>query len=705
GTGIRVFSAATIIDSIIWNNDIYGTSPEITYSDVEGGFPGEGNIDADPCFVIGPTGDYYLSQIAAGQGSKSPCVDAGSDTAANLELDLFTTRTDQVSDEGVVDMGYHYPAVVLVEGELLLVPSQYPTIQAAIEVAVNGNTVIIAPGTYTGAGNRDIDFLGKAITVRSTDPEDPCVVAATVIDCQGSQADPHRGFYFHSGEGPDSVIAGLTITDGYVHEQPALGGGIRCTGASPTIENCIITGCTAWGVGGLGANRRAYGGGIFCDSGSNPAITNCQITGNKARGGNGGQYWDPETGDTHAYPGGSAFGGGIYCHSAGGVVIENCIINNNAAAGGAGVYGDLPREEAAPGGGLGGGIYGIVSISNSVVAGNKVILGDGPWWISDDHLYGGGIFCSSDSVITNCLLVNNRGLTDIYFYGAAIYCQPGSAVEIKNCTLTMGGYIYNRMVESTGPAEITVTNSIFWGYDPRDVGTGVTVTYSLLGQDVNGPGNIIGADPCFVSGPLGNYHLSQVAAGQVFESPCVDAGSDTAARLGLDQCTTRTDGAGDEAIVDMGYHYGNCGPALPAGDIDEDGDVDGDDYALFAAGWYCREPNMIAKGTAVVDGVLDEWSADVGWLELDKVYYGSPNDVNEAWFSLRWSPDANKLYAAVIARDSNHVFSDEYISWNASDRLEIYTQGDAEGGTGWVGDYNVAQQYMVGPNTAGGSWA
>ena len=81
----------------------------MSYSDVEGWWPGAGNIAGDPLFVTGAWGDYYLSQVAAGQASDSPCVDAGSGTAANLGMDIFTTRTDMVGDGGVVDMGCHYP--------------------------------------------------------------------------------------------------------------------------------------------------------------------------------------------------------------------------------------------------------------------------------------------------------------------------------------------------------------------------------------------------------------------------------------------------------------------------------------------------------------------------------------------------------------------------------------------------------------------
>jgi hypothetical protein len=95
----------------------------------------------------------------------------------------------------------------------LHVPSEYPTIQAAIDAAIDGNMVTVLPGTYTGAGNRDIDFLGKAITVRGVSGPANCI-----IDCNGSPNEPHRGFYFHNGEGPNSILSGLTITNGYSDE-------------------------------------------------------------------------------------------------------------------------------------------------------------------------------------------------------------------------------------------------------------------------------------------------------------------------------------------------------------------------------------------------------------------------------------------------------------------------------------------------------
>jgi hypothetical protein len=60
-------------------------------------------------FVKGPRGDHYLSQTAAGQSRTSPCVDAGSDYATSVGMWHYTTRTDEASDAGIVDMGYHHP--------------------------------------------------------------------------------------------------------------------------------------------------------------------------------------------------------------------------------------------------------------------------------------------------------------------------------------------------------------------------------------------------------------------------------------------------------------------------------------------------------------------------------------------------------------------------------------------------------------------
>ncbi len=173
-------------------------------------------------------------------------------------------------------------------GDIIHVPGDQPTIQAGINAAVDGDTVLVADGTWTGPGNKNLDFRGKAITVTSENGAE-----FTIIDCEGNG----RGFIFQSGEGEDSVVSGFTITNGYIDGMN--GGGIDCwASSSPTITNCTISGNTANG-----------GGGIACE-GSSPTITNCTISGNTAaRGG----------------------GGGIDCYYGSSPTITNCTISDNTA--------------------------------------------------------------------------------------------------------------------------------------------------------------------------------------------------------------------------------------------------------------------------------------------------------------------------------------------------------------------------------------
>jgi hypothetical protein len=139
-------------------------------------------------------------------------------------------------------------------------PADFSTIQAALNAASDGDTIIVRDGTYTGPGNYDIDFKGKAISLRSENGPEHCI-----IDAEGLQLRPRRGFIFTSGEGTDSVVDGFTITGGYAYDTTpgGSGGAIFCEDSSPTIINNTITGNFAWEYGG---GIYAYYGGPVIDS-------------------------------------------------------------------------------------------------------------------------------------------------------------------------------------------------------------------------------------------------------------------------------------------------------------------------------------------------------------------------------------------------------------------------------------------------------
>lgn len=183
---------------------------------------------------------------------------------------------------------------------LLRVPDEFPTIQAAVDAAVDGDTVVVADGIYKGPGNRDISFHTKAITVRSQDGPYGCV-----IDCQGSPQKPRRGFFFDFGAPGPAVLNGFTIRGGYAQ---LWGGGIHSRYSDPLIMNCIISGNSSGRSGGgiqcddrrvgltlvntlITNNRTVQEGGGFAFRNSTPTIINCTFFGNEA-GGEGGAICD-----------------------------------------------------------------------------------------------------------------------------------------------------------------------------------------------------------------------------------------------------------------------------------------------------------------------------------------------------------------------------------------------------------------------------
>lgn len=396
------------------------------------------------------------------------------------------------------------------------------------------------------------------------------------------------------------------------------GGGIYTSSdCNSTIENCSILANTASGGNAgddtsMGASiptdgGDGYGGGLYCSTAS---ITACTISENQVTGGKGGiSRWSGGSG-------GKGRGGGAYCNSGGQAAIENCVIANNTIQGGNG--GDLSDEftDGGPGGHVfGGGVYcgpSNIQIVNCAITGSTISGGNGADTVSGNsgdggEGFGAGVYCVSanNSTISNCSIADNTAS------GGSAGTGGGSA------TIGADGNGFGGGVYCDTGSTVTITDAILWGDSPSEVNGSPTVSDSDVQGGFPGGTNIIDADPCFVSGPEGDYYLSQIAAGQGSDSPCVDAGSVFAVILGMNEGTTRTDEVNDVNIVDMGYHYGTPTyipqPNAEDCDIDGDLDVDADDFAILGEQWQ-QVPGVPSADIWPVggDGIVGE--NDLGLL-------------------------------------------------------------------------------------------
>ena len=147
-------------------------------------------------------------------------------------------------------------------------PTDQPTIQAGIDAALDQDTVLVLPGTYSGAGNIEIGFNARAVILISLEG-----AQTTIIDCAGAG----RAFSLRYSAGPDPVIDGFTIMNGNGGNQ---GGAIECFAYSPVIRRCVFLNNTAKYGGALYFNGAL--GAAKSRIGCTPAIIECTFVGNVA---------------------------------------------------------------------------------------------------------------------------------------------------------------------------------------------------------------------------------------------------------------------------------------------------------------------------------------------------------------------------------------------------------------------------------------
>ncbi len=258
----------------------------------------------------------------------------------------------------------------------------HDNIQAGVDAASDGDTVLVYPGTYSSAGDRDIDFGTKSIVLRGRDG-----AAATIL--QNTAGGGHRLFYFFNG-GQDTtcVVDGLTLRGG---EFVDIGGGaIFVDGSSPKFTNLVIE-----------SNYGYYGGGAYVNASSgtaSPVFRNCQFLSNW-----GGQN-----------------GGGIYCAMNSTPLVADCAFINNETA-----YG--------MGGGMHCNLNSPATIARCWFEGNAAAT------------YGGGLSVwRSSAVVTNSIFLSNTaagsgGAINCWSFASA---QFSGVTMVKNGAQGEGGSVY-----------------------------------------------------------------------------------------------------------------------------------------------------------------------------------------------------------------------------------------------------------------------
>jgi len=422
----------------------------------------------------------------------------------------------------------------------------YDAIQQAITAASDGDIIIVKDGTYSGSGNYDISFEGKAIMLASENGPSNCIV----------DAEAEAGvFVFENQETPSSVLKGFTITGGAARA-PFHGGGILCSGASPLIIDNVVTGNTA---GSDGPDSAGRGGGIYSDS--DAVIMRNIIHSNEAYYG-GGLYLETFGGactQNQVSSNSARYGGGMHLSYVQTSIVSNTITENEAAMGAGGyviatgaLRGNTISNNVASATGAfsyGGGLY--LQQSACTVDSNMI-------WKNEADI-GGAVYLYDNSCpkMTNDTLVHN--LSKAPFPGG-VACDPDSSAEIRNCIL------WNNGTEFSG----TVVSK-YSCYRGATQASGNVPDFPYFVDEEHDDYHIRSYSPCLNKGDSRSLGVGDIDRDRRVLLGCVDIGADEATSSSPD---IDSDGLPDDWETD---EFGNLNQTATS-DYDGDGMTDLQEY-------------------------------------------------------------------------------------------------------------------------------
>jgi hypothetical protein len=342
-------SDPVLINCILWNDTSYFGDQELsndqiylgysysivaaTYSDIDGGYVGVGNINTDPQFVNAASNNFQL-QVS------SPCVNEGSNAAPALAETTADLAENPRISGGIVDMGaYEVPlgsAVIYVDQHATGTDNgqswanAFTSLTAALAVTLPGDTVEVAQGDYSpGTDPTDTFQIMDLVTIQGGYPTGGASIAdpsayPTILD--GMNVSYHVLTY--TGSNNTAVLNGFTITggnaDGAGDANSGFGGGMFVNGGEPTITDCIFT------------DNSAVSGGAMYNLGASPLLINCLFDNNEANGGYGGAMdnYDSSptiTNCTFSANGAALYGGAIENDADSIPVLTNCILWGDVA--------------------------------------------------------------------------------------------------------------------------------------------------------------------------------------------------------------------------------------------------------------------------------------------------------------------------------------------------------------------------------------